>query len=103
MQSVHSSTSISVSYKRYGSGPPLVLVHGGFSDHRTNWELVKPLLEKEFTRGRRVTPLERRGPGRRRFGQERAAGTLRPENREYTDRARRGANRVTLRRMRAIA
>lgn len=59
MQSVHSSTGISVSYERYGSGPPLVLVHGGFSDHRTNWELVKPLLEKEFT----VYAVARRGRG----------------------------------------
>ena len=31
------------------SGPPLVLVHGGFSDHETNWEFVKPLFEKQFT------------------------------------------------------
>ena len=29
-----SPTGATVSYDRYGSGPPLVLVHGGFSDHR---------------------------------------------------------------------
>jgi pimeloyl-ACP methyl ester carboxylesterase len=48
-----------VSYERYGSGPPLVLVHGGFSDHRTNWELVKPFFEKQFT----VHAVARRGQG----------------------------------------
>src|SRR5688572_32379097 len=38
-----------VSYDKYGSGPPLVLVHGGFSDHKTNWEFVKPIFEKQYT------------------------------------------------------
>jgi pimeloyl-ACP methyl ester carboxylesterase len=33
-----------VSCDRYGTGPPLVLVHGGFSDHITNWREVKPML-----------------------------------------------------------
>jgi pimeloyl-ACP methyl ester carboxylesterase len=36
-------------YDMYGSSPPLVLVHGSFSHHRTNWEFVKPLFEKQFT------------------------------------------------------
>jgi pimeloyl-ACP methyl ester carboxylesterase len=48
-----------VSYDKYGSGPPLVLVHGSFSDHKTNWEFVKPLFEKQFT----VYPIARRGRG----------------------------------------
>lgn len=48
-----------VSYDRYGSGPPLVLVHGGFSDHKTNWEFVKPLFEKQFT----TYAIARRGRG----------------------------------------
>jgi hypothetical protein len=48
---------ITVSYKKCGSGPPLVLVHGGFSDHDSNWEFVLPLLEKEFT----VYAVARRG------------------------------------------
>jgi pimeloyl-ACP methyl ester carboxylesterase len=48
-----------VSYEKYGSGPPLVLVHGAFSDHDTNWEFVKPLLEKRFT----VHAIARRGRG----------------------------------------
>src|SRR5688572_4147876 len=48
-----------VSYETHGSGPDLVLVHGGFSDHRTNWELVRPLLEKQFT----LHAVARRGRG----------------------------------------
>jgi hypothetical protein len=34
---------------RYGSGPPLRLVHGSFSGHRTDREFGKPLLETQFT------------------------------------------------------
>jgi alpha-beta hydrolase superfamily lysophospholipase len=37
----------------------LVLVHGSFGDHRTNWEFVKPLFEKQFT----VYAIARRGRG----------------------------------------
>jgi len=43
----------------YGEGPPLVLIHGAFSDHRTNWALIKPLLECHFT----VHVIARRGRG----------------------------------------
>jgi pimeloyl-ACP methyl ester carboxylesterase len=50
---------VRVSYDEYGSGPPLVLVHGSFSDHRTNWEFVKPILRKRFT----VYAIARRGRG----------------------------------------
>jgi pimeloyl-ACP methyl ester carboxylesterase len=50
MLRVPSPAGVTVSYERYGSGPPLVLVHGGFSDHRTNWELVKPSFEKRSSR-----------------------------------------------------
>jgi pimeloyl-ACP methyl ester carboxylesterase len=59
MLRVPSPAGVTVSYDRYGSGPPLVLVHGGFSDHRTNWELVKPLFERQFT----VHAMARRGRG----------------------------------------
>ena len=59
MQRVPSPAGATVSYDRYGDGPPLVLVHGGFSDHRTNWEFVKPLFEKRFT----VYAVARRGRG----------------------------------------
>jgi pimeloyl-ACP methyl ester carboxylesterase len=48
-----------VSYDKYGNGLPLILVHGSFSDHITNWEFVKPLLEKQFT----VYAIARRGRG----------------------------------------
>jgi pimeloyl-ACP methyl ester carboxylesterase len=44
---------------KYGGGPPLVLVHGAFSDHETNWEFVKPLFEKRFT----TYAIARRGRG----------------------------------------
>ena len=50
---------ITLSYSKYGSGPPLVLVHGGLSDDVTNWEFVKPILEKKFT----VWAVARRGRG----------------------------------------
>ena len=36
-----------------------VLVHGAFSDHKTNWEFVKPLFEKQFT----IYAIARRGRG----------------------------------------
>ncbi len=29
--------------------PPLVLVHGAFSDHHSNWEFVQPLWARDFT------------------------------------------------------
>src|ERR671918_84007 len=59
MQRIPSPAGATVSYDKYGSGPPLVLVHGSFSDHKTNWEFVKPLFEKQFT----VYAIARRGRG----------------------------------------
>ena len=59
MQTIHSPAGATVSYEKYGSGPPLVLVHGGFSDHRTNWEFVAPMFEQQFT----VYAIARRGRG----------------------------------------
>jgi pimeloyl-ACP methyl ester carboxylesterase len=59
MELVRTESGVTVSYDKYGSGPPLVLVHGGFSDHNTNWEFVKPLFEKQFT----VHAVARRGRG----------------------------------------
>lgn len=59
MQRITSPDGVSVSYDRYGVGPSLVLVHGAFSDHRTNWEFVKPLFEQQFT----VYAIARRGRG----------------------------------------
>jgi pimeloyl-ACP methyl ester carboxylesterase len=48
-----------ISYEKYGSGPPLVLVHGGFSDHSTNWEFIAPRVQERFT----VYAIARRGRG----------------------------------------
>jgi len=59
MERVTAPGGITVSYDRYGDGPPLVLVHGGFSDHLTNWERVRPLLRDRFT----VYAVARRGRG----------------------------------------
>ena len=49
MQRIILPTSITVSYAKYGEGPPLLLVHGSFSDRETNWQFVKTLFEKQFT------------------------------------------------------
>jgi pimeloyl-ACP methyl ester carboxylesterase len=59
MQRITPPGGATVSYDKYGSGPPLVLVHGAFSDHKTNWQFVKPLFEKQFT----VYAIARRGRG----------------------------------------
>jgi pimeloyl-ACP methyl ester carboxylesterase len=59
MERIASPASATVSYERYGSGPPLVLVHGSFSDHRTNWEFAGPLLASQFA----VYAVARRGRG----------------------------------------
>jgi pimeloyl-ACP methyl ester carboxylesterase len=57
----HSLTpnGITVSFERYGRGRPLVLVHGGFSDHLTNWQESKSLLAEQFS----VFAVARRGRG----------------------------------------
>ncbi len=59
MQRLTAPSGVTVSYDMYGTGPPLVLVHGGFSDHSTNWQEVKPLLEDRFA----VYPVARHGRG----------------------------------------
>ena len=59
MYRIHSDDGVTISYERQGSGAPLVLGHGGFSDHRTNWEFVMPLLARRFT----VFTIARRGRG----------------------------------------
>jgi pimeloyl-ACP methyl ester carboxylesterase len=59
MKSLKSPDGVTVSYDRAGSGPPLVLVHGAFSDHDTNWEFVKPTLRESFT----LYAIARRGRG----------------------------------------
>ncbi|UJR84113.1 alpha/beta fold hydrolase [Sandaracinus amylolyticus] len=59
MESVVAEDGTRVSYERAGTGPPLVLVHGGFSDHETNWMYVAPRLRERFT----VIAIARRGRG----------------------------------------
>ncbi|HXH11766.1 MAG TPA: alpha/beta fold hydrolase [Alphaproteobacteria bacterium] len=59
MQRIPSPAGTIVSYDQYGSGPPLILVHGAFSDHETNWAFVRPLFEMQFT----VYAIARRGRG----------------------------------------
>ena len=59
MMQFTSPQGVRVSYRKSGSGPPLVLVHGGFSDHHTNWEFVQPLLRDRFT----LYAMDRRNRG----------------------------------------
>ncbi len=59
MERIKAPGGVTISYAVYGAGPPLVLVHGGFSDHDTNWQEVKPLLQDRFT----VYAVARRGRG----------------------------------------
>ena len=63
MHRVRSPAGITVSYDRYGSGPGILLVHGAFSDHRTNWEFVREPLENRFTRRDDNSPGFVRGVG----------------------------------------
>ncbi|WP_416672693.1 alpha/beta fold hydrolase [Egbenema bharatensis] len=60
MRQITTPTQTTVSYEQYGSGSALVLVHGSFSDHETNWALIKPLIEPQFT----VYAIARRGRGK---------------------------------------
>jgi pimeloyl-ACP methyl ester carboxylesterase len=59
MRKLTSPSGIIISYEKNGKGPPLVLVHGSFSDHRTNWAFVRSSFEKNFT----VYAIARRGRG----------------------------------------
>lgn len=60
MEQVIGAGGATVSFDRYGSGPPLVLVHGGFSDHRSNWQEVSEALAARFT----IYAVARRGRGK---------------------------------------
>ncbi len=52
-------SGITLSYDKFGRGPPLVLVHGSFTDHRSNWQFVADALAQNFT----IYALARRGRG----------------------------------------
>jgi len=58
MRTVTSADGTEIAYELHGSGPPLVLLHGG-SGSRENWAGLRPHLETEFTL---VLP-DRRGRG----------------------------------------
>lgn len=58
MQTITSNDGTRIAYRRGGSGPPLVLVHGTTADH-TRWERLLPDLERRFT----VYAMDRRGRG----------------------------------------
>jgi pimeloyl-ACP methyl ester carboxylesterase len=59
LKTLQSPRELTLSYSQQGEGPALVLVHGSFSDQRTNWEFVWSDLAREFT----VYATARRGRG----------------------------------------
>jgi pimeloyl-ACP methyl ester carboxylesterase len=59
MERVRSSARCDGFVREEGNGPPLVLVHGAFSDHETNWTFVRPALRERFS----VCAMARRGRG----------------------------------------
>ena len=59
MKKVKSSDGTLIAYEKTGEGPPMVLVHGGTTDH-TSWKLVLPMLAKHFT----TYAIDRRGRGK---------------------------------------
>lgn len=59
MQTIFTATGSRVSYTVDGSGPPLVLVHGAFSDHESNWTYITPALRQHA----RLHSVARRGRG----------------------------------------
>ncbi len=58
MESTRSLDGTTIGFERTGEGPPLLLVHGGVSDH-TRWKPILPALERRFT----VHAMDRRGRG----------------------------------------
>ena len=59
METVTSVDGTEIAYKRTGSGPPLVFVHGSWSSHH-DWDDVTPALAESF----RVVAYDRRGHSR---------------------------------------
>ena len=58
MEGVTAPDGTHVAYTRTGHGPPLVLIHGGTSDH-TRWDPILPAFRDHFT----VYAVDRRGHG----------------------------------------
>ena len=59
MHTFRAESGTAISYARQGRGPALVLIHGGFSDHESNWQFVAPLLRDRFS----LYAIARRGRG----------------------------------------
>lgn len=59
MERIASTAGVTVSFTRSGGGTPLVLVHGGYSDHHTNWMFVREAWARAFL----VVAIARRGRG----------------------------------------
>jgi pimeloyl-ACP methyl ester carboxylesterase len=61
METVASADGTQIAFERSGSGPPLVLVHGGAAGDHTRWELagIRDALGEHFT----VYAVDRRGRG----------------------------------------
>ena len=58
MKTTYSADGTCIAFWKTGSGPPLLLVHGGVCDHLA-WYFVTPLLAQRFT----VYSFDRRGRG----------------------------------------
>ena len=58
METIRSTDGTMIAYRRSGTGPPLVLVHGSTADH-TRWAPVLSAFEQHFT----VYAVDRRGRG----------------------------------------
>lgn len=59
MTQVTGRNGITVGLDRFGSGPPLVLVHGVFTNRVSNWITIRDALASQFT----VCAMDRRGRG----------------------------------------
>jgi pimeloyl-ACP methyl ester carboxylesterase len=60
-----SANDVELYYELTGTGDPLVLVHGGWSDH-ANWQTVAPALAQSFL----VVAYDRRGHGQSQRGDQ---------------------------------
>jgi pimeloyl-ACP methyl ester carboxylesterase len=58
VERIRSADGTEIAFRRSGSGPPLVLVHGTTADH-SRWSRISPLLEAHCT----VYAVDRRGRG----------------------------------------
>jgi pimeloyl-ACP methyl ester carboxylesterase len=58
MQQIRSKDGTIIGFRRSGSGPPLLLVHGTTADH-SRWAPISPHFEQHFT----VYAMDRRGRG----------------------------------------